>query len=160
MVLIDGMAGVCLWSGDLTGSGGLIGVVLMKVPDEVVIQYVSGRDPGSLLGAVSLPYHQVLETPPPSAGLQETADRVGEASIDETRRWRRWGGGNQGTLSDRLDSEDVECGMDAHGSGEFESHRCRDDDLDNIEGTNEARGQLLSLHPQGKVTGGEPYLLT
>lgn len=150
MVLIDGMAGVCLWSGDLTGSGGLIGVVLMKVPDEVVIQYVSGRDPGSLLGAVSLPYHQVLET----------ADRVGEASIDETRRWRRWGGGNQGTLSDRLDSEDVECGMDAHGSGEFESHRCRDDDLDNIEGTNEARGQLLSLHPQGKVTGGEPYLLT
>ena len=39
MILIDGMAGGggSLWSGDITGSGGLIGVTLMKIPDEVVI---------------------------------------------------------------------------------------------------------------------------
>ena len=82
MVLIDGMAGVCLWSGDLTGSGGLIGVALLKVPDEVVIQYVSGREPGSLL-AVSLPYHQVLETPPSLMGLQESLDPGPVAAVDE-----------------------------------------------------------------------------
>ena len=113
----------------MTGSGGLIGVTLMKLPDEVVIQYVSGGDPGSLLCAVSLPVHKVLDTPPPSAGLQETADSVGEASVDETRRWRRWDGGDQGTLSDRLDFGDVGCRVDAHGSGEFESHCCWVDDL-------------------------------
>ena len=131
------------WSRDIIGSGGLIGLTLMKVPNEVLIQYVSGRDPGSLLWAVSLPVHQVLEAPPTSAGLQETADRVGEASFEETRWWRRWDGRGQGTLLDRLDSGNVECGMNAHRSGEFESHRCLVDDLDHLEGTNEARGQLL-----------------
>ena len=140
--LMGWLGGWSPWSGDMTGSGGLIGVTLMKLPDEVVIQYVSGGDPGSLLWAISLPVHKVLDTPPLSAGLQETADSVGEASVDEMRRWRRWDGGDQGTLSDQLDFGDVECRVDAHGSGEFESHCCWVDDLDNLEGANKTRGQL------------------
>jgi len=46
--------------------------------------------------------------------------------------------------------------MDVHGSGELELHRHRVDDLLDLKRADEPKGQFLGLHPEVKVTGGEP----
>ena len=86
-----------MWSGRWPGSGCLGEVASMEVPDEGAVQDVPPRDPGPFFRAVTLPVHQVLESPPTPARLQEATDSVGGTSIDEARRRGGGGGGAAGT---------------------------------------------------------------
>ena len=149
-----------MWSGRWPGSGRLGEVASMEVPDEGVVQDVPPRDTGPFFRAVTLPVHQVLESPPTPARLQEATDSVRGTSIDEARRGWRWHGRNQGALSDRFNFGDVKRGMNPHGSREFEPHCHRVDDLLDLERADEARSQFLGFHPEGKIPGGEPNLPT
>ena len=149
-----------MWSGRWPGSGCLGGVALMEVSDEGVVHDVPSRDPGPFFRAVTLPVHQVLESPPTPARLQEATDSVGGTSIDEARRrWRRRDR-NQGALLDRFNLGHVKRGMNPHGPREFKPHCHRVDDLLDLERADEVRSQFLGFHPEGKITGGEPNLLT
>ena len=109
-------------------------------------------DPGPLFRPVTLPVHQVLESPPTPARLQEATDSEGGTSIDEARRRWRWHNRDQSALSGRFNPEYVKRGMDTHGSGGLELHRHQVDDLLDLKWTDEPRGQFLGLHPEGKVT--------
>ena len=72
---------------------------------------------------------------------------------------RGGGGGLEGTLPDRFEARNVECGVDPHGTREAEADRSRVDDTGNGEGTHETRRQLFGFYSQWQVTSGKPDLL-
>ncbi len=62
--------------------------LLIVIINKGVIQYVSGRNPTSLLRTVTLPVHQVLKSSSPPPRVQNTIDRIGGFPIYESRRGR------------------------------------------------------------------------
>jgi len=90
-----------------------------------------------------------------AAGSQQALNRVGETYIDESGKRRRWSRGHQRALPDRLDSGDVEGGMDTHGVRELEPHGRRVNDPLDRKGT----GESVSLIPpreEGDLVGRRP----
>ena len=60
-------------------------MVAEEVLDETRVHNVTGGNPGPLLGAASLPVHQVLATTTMSTKSQKPLLRINRATIDEPR---------------------------------------------------------------------------
>ena len=58
----------------------------MKVPNESFVEDTPHRGPGSFLGTVALPVHQVLEATALTTTVQKVVDGVCLASINDTGR--------------------------------------------------------------------------
>ena len=109
-------------------------MIFVKVSDESFVEDKPRRGPGSFLGTVALPVHQVLEVTTLMTTVQDAADGVRLASINDTGGWGGWGGGGSGAghkgwVTSGSMSRKMERGMySPHGSWNSESNRSRADD--------------------------------
>ncbi len=109
-----------------------------KVRDQSLIKNVFSRDPGRLLGSITLPIHEVLKATTPVVDRQQASNSVHWPTINDPGGWRGSGGGDQWTGHNGLDLRNVGSWVDSHSPGELELDGHRIDHFGNGERTDES----------------------
>ena len=132
----------------------------MELSDERTVEDVARGFPGALLRPISLPIHEVLETPPPWSGLQDPIHSMGRPPINKPGgRWGT-GGGLKLAFADRFDLRYVESRMNPHSSGKLKTNCSWVDDLGDRKRSHKPWSQFSRFHPEWKVTGRQPNPLS
>lgn len=115
----------------------------IEVPEQTGINDLAPRYPLSRLRTVTLPIHEVLETPPTTSGVHDTANGVDRTPVDHPRGRRTGRRGQQGTEENRLQAGDVEGRMDSEGLGQFQTDHSWVNDPLHHKRTSKPGGQFL-----------------
>ncbi|KAL6458334.1 hypothetical protein MHYP_G00335640 [Metynnis hypsauchen] len=100
--------------------------------------------------ATAAPLHQVLDTAPNPAGVQEAAD-----SVSWGASYKTWSGG-PGPTKERPQAGHVERRVDPHGGWKAQPVGDRVHPPIDLERPHIPRGQLLGLHMEWKILGRKP----
>lgn len=91
----------------------------IEVPEQTGINDLAPRYPLSRLRTVTLPIHEVLETPPTTSGVHDTANGVDRTPVDHPRGGGREGGGNRGLRRTGFKQETWKAGWTLRVLGNF-----------------------------------------
>ncbi|XP_076864353.1 uncharacterized protein LOC143516561 isoform X2 [Brachyhypopomus gauderio] len=89
---------------------GKVGVCCVEIRQHSRAENIPRWTPGPLLGTISLPVYEVLESAPSTLRLQELSDDVRRPTVDFQGFWRANGhrGSGERTIVDRLQERDME----------------------------------------------------